>query len=161
MASIPDKRAVLAALEASLREEIEAIERVAEATRAEVGSDETRQEGMYDTRAIEASYLARGQAQRIAQLRQQLAWLERFDPDQPLEPPVVQVGALVVLGGHRRELVFVAPVGGGRLRLGDHSVRLISPSGPMGEELMELEVGDDFDVDSPRGLLSYEVLEIV
>ncbi len=160
MSSLPRKAAVAEALLRDLSEELAALERVAAATRSEVGSDETRSEGKYDTRATEASYLARGQARRIAELRRLLAWLERFDPQRPLEPPVVQVGALVLIQGRRRELLFVAPMGGGRLQVGEHTVRVISPKGPVGEELMELELGDEIEVDSPRGLQSYEVVAI-
>jgi len=156
----PTKSAVLAKLRAVLTHDLQALESVAAATRDEVGSDETRQEGMYDTRATEASYLARGQARRIAELRRQLAWAELFDPGRVYEPPVVQVGALVALEGERDELVFVVPVGGGSLRLGPHTVRVISPSGPLGAAMAELELGDGFEVDSPRGVLSYEVVEV-
>jgi len=160
VAPLPDKAAVVALLGAELSDELAALERVAAATRAEVSSDETRSEGKYDTRATEASYLARGQARRIAQLRRQLVWLERFDPARPLDPPLVQVGALVQLQGERVELLFVTPMGGGRLQVGPHTVRIISPRGPLGEELMELEEGDELEVDSPRGLQRYEVLAV-
>ncbi len=159
-AALPDKATVIAALQAELVEELAALERVAAATRAEVGSDETRSEGKYDTRATEASYLARGQARRIAELRRQLAWLERFDPVRALDPPVVQVGAMVLVVGDRSELLFVAPMGGGRLILGEHTVRVISPRGPLGAAMVELEEGDDFEVDSPRGVQNYEVVEL-
>jgi transcription elongation GreA/GreB family factor len=159
-ADLPDKTAVVACIQAELGTELEAFERVAAATRSEVGSDETRQEGQYDTRATEASYLARGQARRIAQLRRVMAWLEAFDPSLPLEPALVQVGALVALDGHRRELLFVAPVGGGRVQVGPHTVQIVSPSGPMGRAMAELELGDGFEVDSPRGVLDYEIVAL-
>ncbi len=156
----PTKSAVIAALRALLNEDLRALVSVAEAARDEVSSDEARQEGQYDTRAIEASYLALGQARRIAELRQQLAWTTTFDAGREFDPPTVQVGAMVQLEGHRRELVFVAPVGGGQLAVGPHTVRVISPSGPLGQAMAELEVGDEFEVDSPRGVLSYELLEV-
>lgn len=159
-AALPAKREVLASFRAELIAELDALERVAEATRSEVGSDETRREGQYDTRATEASYLALGQARRIAELRQLLAWVEGFDPSRTLDPLVVQVGAMVALEGHRRELLFVAPSGGGRLRVGPHTVRVVSPSGPLGEAMAELEAGDELEVDSPRGVSSYEVMEV-
>jgi transcription elongation GreA/GreB family factor len=157
---LPSKADVIAALAADLATELAALERVAAATRAEVGSDETRSEGQYDTRAIEASYLARGQATRIAELRRLIAWVDRFDPRRPLDPPVVQVGALLAVQGHRRELLFVAPTGGGRLQVGPDTVRIISPRGPMGQAMAELEVGDEVEVDSTRGVQSYELLAI-
>ena len=53
--------------------------------------------------------------------------------------------------GPRRELLFIAPVGGGRIELHGVSVRVISPSSPMGEGLLELEAGDDFEMEGATG----------
>ncbi len=159
-ATLPDKSTVVARIRAELGAELEALERVAAETRSEVVSDETRQEGEYDTRAIEASYLARGQAQRIAQLRRLVAWLAAFQPRQRLQPAAVQEGALVALDGHRRELVFVAPEGGGRVHVGSQLVQIISLDGPLGRAMAALEVGDSFEVDSPRGVLEYELVAL-
>ena len=52
------------------------------------------------------------------------------------------------------------PVGGGKATIGETTVRTISPSSPLGEAMVELEVGDAFEVDSPRGLLAFEVSAI-
>ena len=58
--SLPPRPVFLARLNAVLAHELEAVERISSVTREEVTSDETRSEGKYDTRATEASYLARG-----------------------------------------------------------------------------------------------------
>lgn len=158
---IPTRVAVVAALRESLREELAAVESVAAMARDEVSSEETRSEGKYDTRATEASYLARGQAWRVAALRRQLAWAEVFDPERPLSPPVVQVGALVQLLGEREEWVFVAPVGGANLDVGGVTVKVISPASPLGQAISELEAGEAAEVDTPRGLVELEVGAVV
>ncbi len=155
-----DKGEVVRQLRASLEAELAGLESVAASTRDEVTSDQTRQEGRYDTRATEASYLARGQARRIGELRRLLAWFDTFDPARRLEAPVVQVGTMVALEGERRELVFVAPSGGARVEVGGRRVRVISPVSPLGQAMAELEPGDGFEVDSPRGVLDYEVLAV-
>ena len=64
-----NKVAAIEAFRASLSTELDAVERVAAMARDEASSAETKQEGKYDTRATEASYLARGQAERIVALR--------------------------------------------------------------------------------------------
>ncbi len=153
----PAKPAVVDALRAALAAELDVLEGAAAVTREEVGSDETRSEGKYDTRSTEASYLARGQAFRIAALRQLQAWFEVFDASAPLSPPIVQVGALVGLVGHRRAHVFVAPAGGLDVDVGGTVVRVISPGSPLGAAMEELEEGDAFEVDSPRGVVTYEI----
>ncbi len=161
----PDRRApakadVVAALRARLADELAAVEATAAMARDEVASDETRAEGKYDTRATEASYLARGQAMRIGALRQLAAWFDVFDPAVPLDPPVAQVGALLALDGPRPMLVFIAPDGGLRADVDGRTVEVISPRSPLGVAMEELEEGDAFEVDSPRGLLEYEIVSL-
>ena len=154
---LPDKRTVLHALRAQLAKELEAVERVAAMARDEVGSDETRAEGRYDTRSTEASYLARGQAWRVAELRQLAAWFRNLDPEGA-PPPDIQVGALVALEGHREQVLFLAPIGGLRAEVEGRVVRVISPVSPLGRGLTGLEVGDEAEIDSPQGRVTYEVV---
>lgn len=152
---LPPKAEIVAALCAGLETELAALERMAAASRDEVGSDETKNEGKYDTRSTEASYLARGLAFRIADLRQVVAWFQLFDASW--RSAVVQAGALIQLDD---DLLFMAPVGGGRVRVGDRTVTIISPASPLGEALAGLEPGDVAEIDSPRGILSREVRAI-
>lgn len=159
-ASTPDKARIVAALLEQVQAELDGMEAVAEAARDEATSSETKAEGKYDTRATEASYLARGQAWRIVSLRKQVAWLSSGAPLQPLAEPVVQVGALVRISGPRDDLLFMAPIGGGRVNVDGTTVLVISPSAPLGEAMVELETDDTFDVDSPRGLLQYTITAI-
>ncbi len=156
----PDKPAIVAALRAALSDELGALERVAAMSRDEAGSEETKSEGKYDTRATEASYLARGLAMRIAELRQIVAWFEVFDAERPMDPPVAQTGALLRLEGAPDELLFLAPVGGGRVSVAGLTVKIISPSSPLGAALAELEAGDAAEVETPRGQVTREILEI-
>lgn len=155
---LPPKTDVIAVLRKTLAEELEAIERVAAMARDETTSEETRQEGKYDTRAIESSYLARGQAERIVGLRRLSTWFASFQT-RPAE--VVQIGALVALDGHRPLTVFIAPVGGPRVQVGGQTVQVISLTSPLGQAMDDLEIEDGFEVDSPTGILEYEIIEIL
>ena len=155
-----DKAKVVAALLAQVRAELDGMEAVAEAARDEATSSETKAEGKYDARATEASYLARGQAWRVLALRKQVAWLSSEAPLRALSEPMVQVGSLVTVEGPRTDLLFVAPIGGGRVDVEGQTVLVISPSAPLGEAMVELEVDDTFEVDSPRGLLHYTITAI-
>lgn len=141
--------------------ELHALESIASEARDEATSSETKAEGKYDTRATEAAYLARGQSWRIVELKRLLAWFETFDSSRVLTDPVVQVGTLVEISGTRQELVFLAPIGGTRTEVGGRTLRVISPASPLGEAMVELEVGDAFEVESPRGQLAYEITAIL
>ena len=155
-----DKRAVVEAVRATLADELAAVERVAAMARDEVSSAETKQEGKYDTRATEASYLARGQAWRVAELRRLSAWFAVFDVDKH-HVARVGVGSLVQLEGPRTVWVFVSPVGGPKVVVDGEEVRLISPRSPLGTAMADTEEGDCFEVKSPKGMVDYEVLAVV
>ncbi len=155
-----EKSQVVEALQKVLREALEAVERMAAMARDETTSGETRAEGKYDTRATEASYLARGQAWRIAELRKLSSWFETLAVDQPFDPLTVRSGALVELLGDHPEFVFMAPIGGTKAVVDGLTVRVISPASPMGSAMTDLEPGDAFEVETPRGMLSFEILSI-
>ena len=154
------KAAVVDALSEALSERLVSVERVAAMARDEVASDETKQEGKYDTRATEASYLARGQAWRVAELRRLVAWCSVFDPHQPRHR-AVGVGSLVRLTGPRSGWVFVAPIGGPQVAVGADTVRVVSLDAPLGQAMLELEEDEAFEVDTPQGRTEYEVVEIL
>ena len=154
------KVAVVSALSEVLTDRLVAVERVAAMARDEVASDETRQEGKYDTRATEASYLARGQAWRVAELRRLVAWCSVFDPHQPRHQ-AVGVGSLVHIAGPRSGWVFVAPIGGPKVEVEGETIRVISLDAPLGQAMLELEADEAFEVDTPQGLTEYEVVEIL
>jgi transcription elongation GreA/GreB family factor len=150
----------IAAILAEVSAELSAMESLAGDARDEATSSETKSEGKYDTRATEASYLARGQAWRIVELGRLAAWMEALDPNQSHKESVVQVGALVQITGAREEQLFLAPIGGAKAEVDGITIRVISPASPLGEAMAELEVGDAFEIESPRGTLQYEITGI-
>lgn len=154
------KAKAVKALLAKVAQELEGVERMATMARDEATSSETKSEGKYDTRATEASYLARGQANRILELRSLKNWYELQDRSLPLAKAVVQVGALVGLLAEGEEWVFIAPVGGGRVQVGARVVRAISLLSPLGQALLEHVPGESAEVDTPRGLVELEVLSV-
>ena len=76
----PSKPQVVDALARSANEALEAAERAQAIAADEATSEQSKAEGKYDTRATEASYLARGQAERVVELRELVAWYGRLDP---------------------------------------------------------------------------------
>lgn len=109
---------------------------------------EAKAENDKDTRGLEQSYIARGQAQRIAELESAIADLGRlvlrsFAPRDP-----VATSALVTVeedGAQRR--YFVSPHGGGTVLTGPvHVITLASPvgralTGKRAGEVVELVAG--------------------
>jgi hypothetical protein len=138
-----------------LRSELDGVERMAAAARDEVGSAESKQEGKYDTRATEASYLARGQAERVVALRRLVGWVDIFTTSPSTR---AEVGALVHVepGGW----LFMAPDGGHQVSVRDVVVRVVSPRSPLGRAMAGLREDDSFEVDTPNGEVSYDILAV-
>jgi len=151
--SLPDKHEVHRALLDKLNQDATLAAETAEATRRDATHAEAKPENDKDTRALEQSYLARGQAMRAEQLAEEREVL-RFMPLPSLgHDAAVQSGALVELedddGGTR--LLFMAPhAGGTELTVAGMSVLVVTPSSPLGTALLGRGMGDDVQL-SVRG----------
>jgi transcription elongation GreA/GreB family factor len=139
---------VKTALKAELLEVLTAtlasLERAHADTSAGATHAEAKPENDKDTRALEASYLARGQAMRIEELKLGRAALERMElPD--LTGKTVSLGALVEAEEDEDTLrFFVAPEGGGtRLKGG---VQVVTPRSPLGQALVGRREGDELEL---------------
>ena len=126
--------------------DLETLERAHRATMEGATHDQAKPENEKDTRALEQSYLARGQAKRAEELRDGLAALrnmevENFTPNQP-----VGVGALVTAAEGKRQVRFLIALHGGGSRLARGSVQVVTPRSPLGEALIGKRVGDDCEV---------------
>lgn len=148
-----DKVAVIDAFREQVTQHLVALARVTADARSEATGGESKAEGKYDTRAIEASYLAAGQGRRLDALKRLAAWLARAGAAERCS--VVGEGALVGLADGR--WLLVGPAGGARVSVGDQMVALISLQSPLGEELDGAEHGDVVELELPRGLVPVRV----
>lgn len=143
-----DRARAIDAVVDALRETLRVIEASAAVARDEATHADTRQEGKYDTRAIEAGYLAGAQARRAADAASALRRIDAL-PRRERDDGVVAGPCLVVLvsaAGERRHYLL-APCGGGlTARVGAITVRVITPSSPLGQALLGTEVDDEVSV---------------
>lgn len=138
-----DKTALLAALIESLREEVESHARAARAAQEAATDPQSKAENKYDTRGLESSYLARGQALRVAEMEEALVLLRAL----VLPPPgVALVGSLVGLSArHEERWYFLSPAAGGRdLPLEGRRVWILTPASPLGSVLLNRRPGERF-----------------
>jgi transcription elongation GreA/GreB family factor len=121
-------------------------ERAYKAAREGATDVEAKPENDKDTRALELSYLARGEAARLEELRGALAEVQAmvvqdFDGESP-----VRLGALVVTEEDGEEALFwIAPHGGGAV-LAEGSVQVLTPKSPLGRALLGALAGDDCEL---------------
>jgi len=152
---IPKKEDVIHAFQAQLRSRLESVEQITASARDEATNDETRSEGKYDTRAIEASYLAAGQGQRMAALRQLLVWFDQFNFT---DSEVVGIGALVQIKSGT--ILLVGPVGGEQITIAGKKVTLLGARSPLGQALIGCEIDDEIAWPTPRGVRTETIVHV-
>jgi transcription elongation GreA/GreB family factor len=126
-----------------LRAELSQGERAHESTREGATHEEAKPENDKDTRALEQSYLARGQAQRVEELRLAVAEVATMPLRAFAEGQPVALGALVSADedGATRVL-FLAPHGGGAALAGGQ-VQVVTPKSPLGRALLGKQSDDE------------------
>jgi transcription elongation GreA/GreB family factor len=139
-----NKRAIIKKIIARLTEELQVYFRAAKFSRAEATHESSKAESKYDTRGLEASYLARGQSKQAAELEAAIAEFEKlavrnFGAGEPTD-----LGALVELEhGGESSIYFIGPRAGGTEVLHDKKeILVITPQSPLGEQLMGKKSGD-------------------
>ena len=134
-----------------LARDLESLERAQSAAREGATHEEAKPENDKDTRALEQSYLARGQAFRIDELRTGLVEVQRMPVRAFVDGAPIALGAVVAIEqddeqDRERRLLFVAPYGGGAT-LASGSVQVVTPKSPLGRALLGKREGDDVEVE--------------
>jgi len=144
--TFPTKTALKAELIEILAANLNTLERANQAAQEGATHEEAKPENDKDTRAIEQSYLARGQAARVEEMRSSLANVRAlpvraFASDQPIALSAV----IEVEYDNEPRMFFLAPSGGGTV-LAQASVQVVTPSSPLGHALLGKFEGDESDV---------------
>jgi transcription elongation GreA/GreB family factor len=122
--------------------------------------EEAKPENDKDTRALEATYLARGLAERVAALENASAALaglklRSFDADTP-----IALGAIVTLAPEQGTAAsyFIVPAAGGlKLNVGSQLLTTVTLDAPLGRALLGAYEGDEVSVQTPQGPKSLEI----
>lgn len=155
-----DKQALHRSLLGALAAELETLEAAQRLSSEGVTHADAKADGIKDMRATEASYIARGQALRVASLRADLERVEalRVRPFGPDDPIALSAVVTVCDDDDQSRRMFLAPAGGGT-RLGD--IRVVTPGSPMGRALLGRRVGDEVEVKAgPAGGQQLEITDV-
>jgi transcription elongation GreA/GreB family factor len=156
------KRALVDQLIASIKDEIErAIKTAKDAAEGATHAD-NKPEGDKDMRSTEASYIARGQAARVAETVDALARLEAMPVKDFAKGARIEASAIVDVDNDGKESTFlIVPAAGGRtLELGSEKVLTLATTSPLGRALLGLVEGDDAEVKTPQGLRTHSILRV-
>jgi transcription elongation GreA/GreB family factor len=139
-----NKRAIIRKITEKLLGELAVYFRAAQFSRAEATHESSKAESKYDTRGLEASYLARGQSKQAAELEAAIAEFEKLPVKKFGAEEPAALGALVELENDGENFFyFIGPRAGGTEVLHNKKeILVITPQSPLGEQLMGKKSGD-------------------
>jgi len=129
---------------ARLTAELEVYYRAAQFSRAEATHEQNKAESKYDTRGLEASYLARGQSKQAAELETAIETYQEWKVRKFAAADPIQTGALVELEQDGEcNAYFIGPCAGGtEVSQDKREVMVITFQSPLGEQLKGKKAGD-------------------
>jgi transcription elongation GreA/GreB family factor len=156
------KRQLLKQIVARLNESLRVLERAARASHAEATHESSKAESKYDTRGLEAAYLAGGQARQAKETLDSIELYETltakdFKPDEPID-----VTAVVELDADRTHSVyFIGPRNGGlEIEYERKEITVITPQSPLGQNLMGKKAGQRWTARLGGSLVKYHIVSV-
>lgn len=138
------KSALLAEIRAQLERRHDRLTKAAREAHAAATDPDSKAENKYDTRNLEASYLAAGQSRQAEELEAAIELFDRLElPELAADAPI-EAGALVevALGGEDLWFLLVPSSGGLEVTHDGREITLLSPSSPLYEKLVGRRKGD-------------------
>jgi transcription elongation GreA/GreB family factor len=157
-----NKAAIVQKIIAQLAAEMEGYARSARAAHAEATDEQSKAENKYDTRGLEASYLARGQSRQAAETAEALEHfaalpLRDFSPADPID-----LGAVVELETPTgKTCYFIGPrAGGTEIKEGRREILVITPQSPLGQQLVGKKQGDRWETQLAGKRVAYRIVGV-
>ena len=154
------KQELLSGLIGKMKEEMHNLESAAKANKDFATDQEFKAESKYDTRSLEASYLASAELSRVEDLKLEIQMLEEVDLTVSSKSKEICIGSLVELRhkDQKRSYFLIPTSGGTLLKVGDKTVLVVSVFSPLGDALLGLQTGAEFEVETPKETRAYQVL---
>jgi len=156
------KATLVASIIEQLERERDVLMSAQRATQAGATHEENRAEGDKDTRATEASYLARGQAERVIALEADIARLRTLELRDFSSEDAIEAGALVTVRcAARTSTLLLVPAGAGtEIRIAGGVVRVVTPTSPLGAALLGAVTDDVIEVERGNDIQEWEVTRV-
>ena len=157
-----NKRALLKKIIAQLRAELESYAKAAKAAHAEATDPQSKAENKYDTRGLEAAYLAGAQSRQAAEAQASIEKFEKLTLKDFSNSSAIDLSALVELETRgERNFFFIGPCKGGlEVKHSGQEVLVLTPQAPLGQQLVGRKAGDSFQWGSGAGASAYRIVSV-
>ncbi len=151
-----DKKEIFLLIQQKLQQNLEVLVQSAFEAKEASTNEESKAENKYDTRGLEAGYLASGQSKRAGKLQEQIYQLSKLELHKK---ETISVGSLVtvLVNDQSQAYFFILPAGGVELIYKEKKIQTITFESPLGQSLYGQTVGWDFELKGRE----YEILEVL
>jgi Transcription elongation factor, GreA/GreB, C-term len=158
----PNKSKLLEKIMEALRDSLAVIEKAARASHAEATHESSKAENKYDTRGLEAAYLAGGQARQAAEIVKSIKLyaalsVKDFGVSDPIDlSALIELETAGELGTY-----FIGPSSGGlEVRYKGAEITIITPHSPLGQQLMGKKTGQSWTTNFNGSRTHYRIISV-
>jgi transcription elongation GreA/GreB family factor len=146
----------------ALRESLAVLEKAARAAHAEATHESSKAENKYDTRGLEAAYLAGGQARQAREILESIKVyaslpVKEFAATDPIDlSAVVELETAGVVDKY-----FIGPRSGGlEVDYKGAEIMVITPQSPLGQQLMGKKPGQRWTTNFNGSRMDYRIVSV-
>lgn len=157
-----DKRKLLDQFAALIEADLNVVITAAKVAHEAATHSESKAEDQYDTRGLEASYLAGAQADRASSLQSDLHLFKTLEIKKFGKKDAITATAVVTLDCDGKESYYLLmPCSGGlSLQFEGKRIQVITPKSPIGEAILGKKVGDQIAILIQRQVRDYDIVNV-
>ena len=157
-----NKRALIKKILARIQEELESYSKAARSAHAEATDEQNKAENKYDTRGLEAAYLAGAQSKQAAAAQQAIEDFSKMKLKEFSAADPIDLSALVEVESRGEPtLFFIGPCKGGlEVTQSSREIIVLTPQAPLGQQLVGRKQGDRFTWGEGRFSENYHIAKV-
>jgi transcription elongation GreA/GreB family factor len=157
-----NKTLLLEKIVEGLNDNLAVIEKAARASHVEATHESSRAESKYDTRGLEAAYLAGGQARQAREILDSIKLYRSLVVRDFADGELIDLTAVVKLDvDGSQSLYFVGPKNGGlEVNYEGEEVVIITPQSPLGQNLIGKKAGQRWSDKAGGLMVKYHVVKV-
>lgn len=157
-----DKKEIVKILLDQLDNEILKLQKIAKSAQEYANSESVKSDGKYDTRGVEAGYLAGAQLKRLEELKLEKKLLEDMELKKFGEKDEIAIGALLEIkfNNTQKKYFLSSTAGGSMAKIENEVILVISAFSPIGAEAIGLKKGDEFELDFKGEVRNYQIVNV-
>jgi transcription elongation GreA/GreB family factor len=157
-----NKSLLLKQIVAALGESLDVLERAARASHVEATHESSRAESKYDTRGLEASYLAGGQARQAKEVIDSMKIYQSLATRDFAADELIDLTAVVEVEAEgASNKYFIGPKSGGvEINFKGEEITVITPQSPLGQNLVGKKAGQGWTTKIGSSTVKYKIIQV-